>query len=264
MLTSVLLFLFLSPTAQGEEPAYELPDWARAVEFRASDDHPVTAAFFPARVADSKTPVKERPVLLLCHQSASNYAEYGPIAPRLAAAGFHCLALDMRGGGPNYGRVNLTREAWELATGERGGGPQARLDMEGALAWLADEGFEGPLTIWGSSYSAGRLFELVMQRPSSVQAIVSFSPGHGFARRGPNGEKAWAEHATQPVFMTWAPHELDDERRAEFARVASETKVLFEQEQGVHGSSTLHPQKNPGGTEPTWEAVLAFLDAHAR
>lgn len=41
----------------------------------------------------------DRTLILLLHQSASNSAEYYPIAPGLVALGYHCVALDARGGG---------------------------------------------------------------------------------------------------------------------------------------------------------------------
>ncbi len=273
MSTATLLVLALAASQDplsseaGEPQSFALAPWAREVEFPASDEHPVTAALYPAHRGAARDDVadpKGLPVLVLCHQSASNHAEYAPIAPRLADAGFHALALDLRGGGMGYGRVNPTRELWELETGHHGGGPQAALDVEGAYAWLRDAGYTGPVTVWGSSYTAGRLFQVVRDHPEWFRAAVSFSPGHGFARRGDDGEPAWCESARLPVFQTWAPHELDDERRAEFARIGSEVKVLYEQPAGVHGASTLHPDRNPDGHAAILQAVLAFLDEHAR
>jgi hypothetical protein len=70
---------------------------------------------------------------------------------------------------------------------------------------------------------------------------------------------SWAERTTIPVFMTWSPDEIDAERRARFARVASPDKTLYEQTHGVHGASTLRPDRNPDGSAANHEALIAFL-----
>lgn len=95
-------------------------------------------------------------------------------------------------------------------------------------------------------------------------AGLSFSPGRAFARKGPNDEPAWCEGVTIPIFMTWAPDELDDDRRDRFNHIASPVKILYEQNTGVQGSSTLRPDKNPDGYEAIWPAVMDFLEHHSK
>ena len=201
----------------------------------------------------------DRTLILLFHQSASNSAEYYPIAPGLVALGYHCLALDARGGGNSRGTVNRT----VAGIPEHGGGPEAYHDFKGALAFVRSAGFTGKIVLWGSSYSGGRMFQLLAEQPEGVVAGLSFSPGAAFARRGPNGERSWAERVRIPIFMTWAESEFDDNRRGRFARIASDRKVLFEQNGGVHASSTLHPDENLGGYREVWRAVVDFLTARA-
>ncbi len=198
------------------------------------------------------------PLVLLFHQSASNATEYYSIAPRLTALGYHALAVDARGGGD--GRAGMNRTVAALA--EPGGGREAYFDFKAALAHVRIAGFRGPIVLWGSSYSAGRLFQVLAEKPEGVVAALSFSPGAAFARRGGDGFPSWAEQVDIPVFMTWAESELDADRRERFARVASPEKVLLEQRGGVHGSSTLHPDRNPNGFEAVWGAVVVFLREH--
>lgn len=230
---------------------------SQTVSFLSEDSVWVFADLYPAQPTPS---AKQGPVIVLMHQSASNSEEYRPIAPKLVVLGFTCLAVDARGGGTRWGRANRTNANLP----HHGGGAQAYFDFKAALQYLRDEGFTGKVTFVGSSYSAGRIFQFLGTKPDGVAAVLSFSPGAGFARRGPNGEPAWAEGVDLPVFMTWAPHELDADRRARFDRVASATKVLYEQPAGVHGASTLRPDANPEGHVAIWEAVVAFLETHAR
>lgn len=219
------------------------------VSFQTSDSVTVFGDLYVAG-AD-----RDAPIVLLFHQSGSSSREYDSIAPRLNALGYHALAIDARGGG------GVNRTVARLP--ERGGGPQAYFDFKAAMTWVRTSGFSGPIVLWGSSYSAGRLFQILAERPDGVVAAVCFSPGAGFARRGEDASPSVAEQAEVPIFMTWAESELDDDRRARFARVASAQKVLFEQAGGVHGSSTLHPEDNPGWRH-VWAGVTAFLEEHVQ
>lgn len=247
--------LLLSTASAQTLPTYEAASHSYTVSFVTADSVTVFADWYPAQ---PHVAVGQAPVVLLLHQSASNSEEYRPIAPRLAALGYNALALDARGGGHRFGRANRTNANLP----HHGGGKEAFWDFKAALQWLREAGFAGPFVLWGSSYSGGRLFHVMTERPAGVVATLSFSPGRGFARRGPEGEPSWAEQATVPAFVTWAPHELTAERRADFARIAAE-KVLYEQPAGRHGASTLHPTLNPEGHEAIFSAALRFLQQHA-
>ena len=144
---------------------------------------------------------------------------------------------------------------------DHGGGAEAYHDFKAALRFIRERGFTGLIGIVGSSYSAGRIFQVLAERPEGVAAVASFSPGAAFAR-SLDGAPSWAEQVDIPVLMSWAPHELDDDRRSRFERVASREKQLLIQESGVHGASTLSPEKNPEGWEGNLEALLSFLDRY--
>ena len=194
--------------------------------------------------------------VLLMHQSGSNVAEYDTIAPRLNALGYHTLALDLRGGGGAYGHVNLTVDALP----ERGGGPQALLDMRASLALLTEAGLRGPVVLWGSSYTAGRQFQWLRESPERVVAALAFSPGAAFARREDPDAPSWSEETRVPVFVSWPNHEYDKDRRRRYESIASGRKTLHVQAPGAHGSSAL----NPEGHERIWTEVERFLKANAR
>ncbi len=199
------------------------------------------------------------PVLLLLHQSASNSNEYLPMIPSFLEWGFVCLAVDARGGGKNYGRHNRTNANLP----HHGGGPQAYYDFKAALNWL-NKVSSGKITIIGSSYSAGRMFAVLMENPKNVVAAAAFSPGRGFARPMHGASQSWSEQVDLPVFVTWSPEEMNDETMQRFETIKSATKTLFMQENGVHAASTLRPDRNPLGYRQNMEGLKQFLMQYSR
>lgn len=240
-------------------PVYQRHPDARAVSFASSEGHLIYAELYPAKPDPDD---RSAPVILLFHQSGSNLAEYQLIAPRLTEMGFHCLSLDARGGGSSYGNTNRTVSEIVEAGGERGGGREAIRDFETALQWVRREGFSGPVAVWGSSYSAGRVFQLLADHPEEIACGLAFSPGRGYTREGENGEPSWAKRATKPVLVTCPEHEYDDSWQARADEIASADRVVFVQAGGTHGSSTLRPDRNPEGWESNWGPVTAFLERH--
>jgi len=246
--------IFLSKPAFAGQASTDSGPEPKTVSFMTEDSIWVFGDIFDAQGANI-TNVKELPVILLLHQSGSNSEEYRLIAPRLTKLGFNCLAIDARGGGFSYGRANRTNA--NLL--DHGGGPEAYWDFKAALKYLSDSGYTGKITMWGSSYSAGRMFAVLSEKPENVVAGLSFSPGAAFARKGPNGEKAWAEQVTIPIFMSWSPEEFNEDRKNRFDVIDSEFKFLHMQKKGIHGSSTLNPMKNPDGYKEIFLEVEKFL-----
>lgn len=204
------------------------------VKFRAADGVVVHGVL---HAIESTEP---RPVVLLFHQAESNAAEYRPIAPKLQALGYHALAIDQRSGKRRFGRDNLTVEARGKSTKF---GPAYR-DLEAALAWAGEGGYSTVIA-WGSSYSAALVFRLAAEHSDALAAVLSFSPGEYM---GVDGKVAgWAREVTVPVFVTSAPgKEVDAARRlVEAVGGGAEQHVPSH---GTHGSSTLHPSRNPRGT----------------
>jgi hypothetical protein len=96
----------------------------RPLTLRASGGVSVYAWHYPAAG-------KALPAILLFHQAGSNHAEYATIAPRLAALGYHSVAIDQRSGGRMWSQSNRT--AAEL--GKEVDYPAALPDLEAALEW---------------------------------------------------------------------------------------------------------------------------------
>lgn len=215
------------------------------VELRAPDGVTVYGTYYAATAPKA--------LILLFHQAGSSSGEYADIAPRLQREGFAALAIDQRVGGDLYG-ANRTMAAAKGKTDYLGALP----DLEAALAWGKAKGM--PIALWGSSYSASLVFLLAnaADAKDSVKAVIAFSPGEYFADK--KMVESAAAKVSVPVFVTSATT-MDEE--AEAKAIVSATPSTDRQQyiprSGIHGSSTLNANKNPGGADENWTAVLAFL-----
>lgn len=233
------------PEAAANEPPAAVPLEPVAVELRAADGVVVHGLL---HAIESTAP---RPIVLLFHQAGSNAAEYAPIAPELQALGYHALAIDQRSGKRRFGRDNLTVAALGESTEF---GPAYR-DLVAALAW-AERGEYSKIVVWGSSYSAALVFRLASEHADSVAAVLAFSPGEYMGTKGKVA--GWAREVGVPVFVTATPGKEVEGARA-IAQAVGDTAELYVPTRGVHGSSTLHPSRNPAGHREVWKAVEAFL-----
>lgn len=220
----------------------------RRVTLRASDGVRVYAWHYRAAA-------RTLPAILLFHQAGSNHAEYTPIAPRLAALGYHSLALDQRSGGRMWGASNQTASELGKDVDYRAVLP----DLEAALEWPLLQGLPPQSIVWGSSYSAALVFLLAAKHPSAVAAVMAFSPGEYLGDN--HSVRDAAAKVQAPVFVTCA---LDAEElaaaRAIAGAVPGSSAVQFVPAHGgVHGSSTLRRDRNPDGAEENWHAVEEFL-----
>jgi len=197
------------------------------------------------------------PLVLLFHQAGGDArGEYGPIVPRLLAAGYNVLAVDQRNGGDQFGVMNRTvarldDQLYEYCA--------AYPDLEAALSWAVARGLGGRRAVWGSSYSAALVFQLAAKHPRDVAAVLAFSPASGEPMRGCEPEP-WAAKLTVPALALRPAREMEDESvRSQLEQLSAmgiHTRVA---DPGVHGSSMLVAERAGGDTEPTWKVVLDFL-----
>ena len=198
------------------------------------------------------------PLIIAFHQAEASSAEYKPLMPRLAGAGFSVLAIDQRTGGDEFGGENRT----VAALGRSSSYEAALQDMEAALAWGKSKANGAPVLVWGSSYSAALVFLLAAKHPADMQGLLAFSPGEYLGNPAAVGNAA--KKVSLPVFIDQASDkdELAASRRimAALATPAGNSKVNFTgRKNSVHGSATLRADSNPAGAEENWQAVLAFL-----
>ncbi len=200
-------------------------------------------------------PTAPAPVILLFHQAGSNHGEYASIAVQLATRGYGVIALDQRSGGDLYSPGNAT-------VAEAGGNDPNFLDvtadLDAALAYTRRTFPASPVYVWGSSYSASLVFELAATHPHDVAAVLAFSPGEYFADTGYVHRYAREIHV--PVFVdSAADSEEEAAARSIVDAVPSKHKVLYTPHHGIHGSSTLNPDRDPDGVGENWSAVRSFL-----
>jgi len=215
-------------------------------EIATADGGSVFADHFPVDAG------ARAPLILLFHQAGWNAGEYTPIVPRLNELGFAALATDQRSGGDRDGAKNRTVGARGTSTTYL----EAYPDLEAALGW-AKQHYEGPVVVWGSSYSAALVFKLASEHPKDTAAVLSFSPGEYMGDQGTVA--GWAKGVTQPLFVTSAPGDEVAAAKVIVEATPSQRKVQHVPDKGVHGSSILRADKNAGGTEAVWTAVEKFL-----
>jgi len=188
------------------------------------------------------------PFIILFIQARWSRGEYREIAPVLVEQGFNCLALDQRSGG----EVNdVANKSYALAKekGKKTRYRDARPDLEAAIVRVKKYYAKGKVIIWGSSYSATLVLQLMGEQAEIADAALAFAPGDYFSIQ--------AENISQPVFITSAKNEKDN-WWAIYEKIPTETKAYFLPETpGNHGSRALWKQF--ADSEAYWEAVLHFL-----
>jgi ketosteroid isomerase-like protein len=237
-------------TTQGEE-----------VVFKAADGVEVFANLFFA--APESADRKNAPTILLFHQAQSNaLAEYKNLIPRLRAAGFNLLAVDLREGGDKHGGQNRTAKNWKNAS------PDAYClsvaDVEAALQFLENQNFTGKKILWGSGFSGALVIDLAARKPESVGAVLAFAPAQGGSIAPCEPNEARLSKLKTPLLVFRAKSEMSAPNRQEQAALFQKFGIPFvvaESEQ--HGSLVLDPERNPTGTDAAWNAALDFLKKHS-
>ena len=198
-----------------------------------------------------------RPLILLFHQGGSDArAEYGPMIPRLMAAGFNALAIDQRRGGSMLGGSNRTVDALGEADFSY---CDVYPDLEAALEYARRLEPDVRPIAWGSSYTAALVFRLALENPDAVAAVLAFSPASGEPMEGCRPE-SWSAQVTQPVLVLRRASEVEIPWIAQqFETLSSHGHRTYVSRPGAHASSMLNAARVDGDVEPTWAVVLDFL-----
>jgi len=218
------------------------------ITFPAADGVQVTADLYHSHKS------QDTPMIVLFHQARSSRGEYREIAPRLVAMGFNCLAVDQRSGKSKNGVKNET--ATQIS-GSTPGYIDAIPDIEAAIAKVRSDYTNGPVIIWGSSYSASLVLKLVAEQPKLASGVLSFSPGEYYKSIASNHIEASVAKLQGPVFITSAKSEHSSWSKI-FKAIPSDKKTSFlPNSGGVHGSSTLYAKVKQ--SDAYWTAVSTFL-----
>jgi len=217
------------------------------VTFAAADGVTIYADSYPGASPQA-------PVVLLFHQADSSKNEYAPIAPQLVSLGYNVLAIDQRSGGDIYPPPNETVEH----LGKSADYIDVLPDMDAALVWAKKTYPGAPVYAWGSSYSAALVFAFAAKHQREIAAVLAFSPGEYLS------DKKFVAHAARhvrmPLFVDSASTPAEEQTARDiFNASPSHLKVDYVPKNGIHGSSTLRPDKDPDGAQENWDAVTAFL-----
>lgn len=221
------------------------------VSFETSDGVQVYGDIYRSADGDNA------PVILLFHQGGSDArGEYTQIAIRLMDNGYNVLAIDQRTGGDRFGGGNRTMEGLH---GQEFGYCDAYPDLEAALNYVREAGFDGRLAIWGSSYSAALSFQLAVKNSDEVSALLGFSPSSGAAL----AECSLLPYLSQidvPTLALRPQSEFEIESvQAQMKEFEAQGIQTYVANPGVHGSSMLNADRVGESTEAAWAVVLEFL-----
>ncbi len=218
----------------------------KKVAFKSKDGLLITADLY--EISESKG------MILLCHRSHCNRAEYRETAPKFNKLGYSCLAIDQRSGMKIFGETNETKsraKELKLPTGYL----DARPDIEAAIDYAYKQNKNIPIILLGSSYSAA-LALLISVSNKKVKAAITFSVGEHL--KG----VPLADEITEikiPVFATSAKKEIREVEEV-LKNVDRQYITHFKpMEEGFHGSKILW--QSVKGYESHWLELARFLDS---
>ncbi|MBZ0112537.1 MAG: alpha/beta hydrolase [Thermoanaerobaculia bacterium] len=248
MNTKIIELLVIAALACGPLTAEATP---REVSFPAADGVEVFADLYSGDPG--------APLLLLFHQAGGDArGEYVRIVPRLVAAGFNVLTVDQRVGGDRFGGVNRTRSA--LSEGPELSYCDAYPDLVAALDWAEKGEIGSPVFAWGSSYSAALAIRLAAEQGSHLAGVLAFSPAS--SRMDDCATTLFAQEVKIPVFAARPDREMEIESaRTQFEDFEARGFQTVVAIGGEHGASMLDPERAQGPVDPTWTAVLDFLQS---
>ncbi len=200
----------------------------------------------------------EAPLVMLFHQGGSNgRAEYASIAPWLNENGFRAIAWDQRNGGDLYGSSNRTKAM--LTEGTAADYCDAYPDLQAAVNYVVEKGIAQKVIVWGSSYSGALVYQLAAKNPSSVSAVIAFSPASG----GPLANCRaiqWIEGVSATNLVVRPQSEMARASAQEQRRILSSAGTEFIiVEHGIHGSSLLVDERTEHDMSEARADVLAWL-----
>jgi alpha-beta hydrolase superfamily lysophospholipase len=194
---------------------------------------------------------KSAPTVLLFHQYKSSRGEYREIASILNDMGFNAIAFDTRAGGidPWNNVENITTKTYAEVWRDY---LSVYPELETALNFALEEGYNGKIIVWGSSFSASLVLKLAGEHPDEISGVLAFSPGEYV--KGKKGVVAeWASEIKNiPAFIACGATESDNVKPI-YEKLKTEDKMFYLPAVGKHGSSILMDDSR------NWKQVKEFL-----
>ena len=132
-------------------------------------------------------------------------------------------------------------------------------DLEAALRYVQDRGYNKNIIAWGSSFSATLVIQLAVEHSKELSGVLSFSTAAGLPMEGCNPNK-FVENLQIPALFLRPPREIHHlhiiEQIEALDRLGLKNYIA---KNGVHGSSMLNSKRVKGNIEENWKAVLGFL-----
>lgn len=178
---------------------------AQQVSLTAPDGIQLEASYYAATPA-----TQPLPALLLLHMAYRDRTDWNSFAAEAQQAGYHVLALDLRGHGHSQGEKQFA--------------PLMDADVATALDWLAHrpEVDADRIAIYGASFGASLALRAAANHPP-VKTVALLSPGINLWEVGLDG--VMARYGQRPVLLVAS---AEDEYPAE------SVKLLDEQALGEH------------------------------
>ena len=198
--------------------------------------------------------------IILFHQGGGNVrAEYELIWPTLFELGYNILAVDMRNGGSE--RLGGQNRTVNKLGEKKYSYCEAQVDVIPSIQQLKSMGLNGPIILWGSSFSAALVINTTAELSGQIAGTLAFSPASG----GPLADCSPNKHAnaiSSPLMILRPQREMEIESvQKQFKLFTDAGHITFVAKDGVHGSSMLNPNRVTGDVDSTWAAVKNFLNS---
>ncbi len=224
----------------------------KTINYSAKDGTLVTAYWFDS----TKNPDSANTIILFHQAGASAMGEYQQIIPKLTNKGVNVLAVDLRSGGGRFGGHNKTASTFEKLPSYC----EAVPDMQASVEWVKAQNPSTKTIVWGSSYSAGAVFRLASQNPTSIDGILAFSPASGDAMKNCNPEP-YLDKINVPAIAFRPSTEMLREKVIKQSKIFAQHNIKYiEISNGVHGSSMLLKSRTAHDMSPAWKLVYKFLE----
>lgn len=217
----------------------------KKIQFKSKDGLLMTADYYEVK--------GHKGIILLCHRSHCNRAEYRETAPKFNGLGYSCLAIDQRSGMKVFGEVNETKnraKAQKLPTGYL----DAKPDVEAGIDYAYKLNDNKPIILLGSSYSAA-LSLLIGAENDKLKSLIVFSADEHLKGRELAKE---IKGIKVPIFASSAKKEIKD---TEHVLRFVEKKLVQQykpKEEGFHGSKILW--ESVKGYQDLWDEITKFLE----
>ncbi len=215
--------------------------------FKSKDGLLITADYYNAKNTNG--------LIVLCHRSHCNRAEYRETAPKFNSLRYSCLAIDQRSGMNVFKEINETKKRAKQQK-KSTGYLDAKPDIEAAVAYAFKLNKNKPIILLGSSYSSA-LALLISVGSNRIKAVIAFSPDEHLKKINVAQQ---IKEINIPIFATSAKKEIMQVTNVlKFVNknIITHFKPKVE---GFHGSKTLW--KAVKGNETYWKALEKFLSKH--